>query len=122
MTWQVQIIFLKYNELSLNSVKTFREISIVYSPLCHNSIDTVFVCKGIVTSSRLKKRNDFNSPSLEDVGVRQGRFSATFNIINQLFISLVTCRGITRIHRSPSRPRPSMRPTAALINIHEHLI
>ena len=31
-------------------------------------------------------------------------------------------RGITRIHRSPSRPRPSMRPTAAFINIHEHLI
>ena len=32
------------------------------------------------------------------------------------------CRGIKRIHRSPSRPRPSMRPTAAFINIHEHLI
>ena len=32
------------------------------------------------------------------------------------------CRGITRIHRSPSRPRPSVRPTAVLINIHEHLI
>ena len=32
------------------------------------------------------------------------------------------CRGITRIHQSPSRPRPSMRPTAAFINIHEHLI
>ena len=32
------------------------------------------------------------------------------------------CRGITPIHRSPSRPRPSTRPTAALINIHEHLI
>ena len=32
------------------------------------------------------------------------------------------CRGITQIHRSPSRPRPSMRPTAAFINIHEHLI
>ena len=30
--------------------------------------------------------------------------------------------GITRIHRSPSRPRPSMRLTAAFINIHEHLI
>ena len=34
----------------------------------------------------------------------------------------IDCRGITRIHRSPSRPRPSMRPTAAFINIHEHLI
>ena len=33
-----------------------------------------------------------------------------------------SCRGITRIHRSPSRPRPSVRPTAALINIHEHPI
>ena len=32
------------------------------------------------------------------------------------------CRGITRIHRSPSRPRPAVRPTAVLINIHEHLI
>ena len=32
------------------------------------------------------------------------------------------CRGITRIHRLPSRPRPSIRPTAAFINIHEHLI
>ena len=32
------------------------------------------------------------------------------------------CRGITQIHRSPSRPRPSVRPTAILINIHEHLI
>ena len=32
------------------------------------------------------------------------------------------CRGITRIHRSPSRPRPAVRPTAILINIHEHLI
>ena len=32
------------------------------------------------------------------------------------------CQGITRIHRSPSRPRPSVRPTAALINIHEHPI
>ena len=32
------------------------------------------------------------------------------------------CRGITRIHRSPSRLRPSMRPTATFINIHEHLI
>ena len=32
------------------------------------------------------------------------------------------CRGITRIHRSPSRPRHSVRPTADLINIHEHLI
>ena len=32
------------------------------------------------------------------------------------------CRGIMRIHRSPSRPGPSVRPTAALINIHEHLI
>ena len=30
------------------------------------------------------------------------------------------CRGITRIHRSPSRPRPAVRPTAAFINIHEH--
>ena len=30
------------------------------------------------------------------------------------------CRGITRIHRSPSRPRPAIRPTAAFINIHEH--
>ena len=27
------------------------------------------------------------------------------------------CRGITRIHRSPSRPRPSSRLTATLINI-----
>ena len=36
--------------------------------------------------------------------------------------ALRPCRGITRIHRSPSRPRPSMRPTAAFINIHEHLI
>ena len=32
------------------------------------------------------------------------------------------CRGITRIHRLPSRPRPAVRPTAVLINIHEHLI
>ena len=32
------------------------------------------------------------------------------------------CRGIMRIHRSPSRPRPSVRLTAALINIHEHPI
>ena len=32
------------------------------------------------------------------------------------------CWGITWIHRSPSRPRPSMRLTAAFINIHEHLI
>ena len=32
------------------------------------------------------------------------------------------CRGITRIHQSPSRPRPAVRPTAILINIHEHLI
>ena len=32
---------------------------------------------------------------------------------------LVRCRGITRIHRSPSRPRPAVRPTAAFINIHE---
>ena len=30
------------------------------------------------------------------------------------------CRGITRIHRSPSRPRPAVRLTAVLINIHEH--
>ena len=30
------------------------------------------------------------------------------------------CRGITRIHQSPSRPRPAVRPTAAFINIHEH--
>ena len=30
------------------------------------------------------------------------------------------CRGITQIHRSPSRPRPAVRPTAAFINIHEH--
>ena len=36
--------------------------------------------------------------------------------------NLLHCRGITRIHRSPSRPRPSMRPTAAFINIHEHRI
>ena len=34
----------------------------------------------------------------------------------------VKCRGIMRIHRSPSRPRPAVRPTAVLINIHEHLI
>ena len=32
------------------------------------------------------------------------------------------CRGITPIHRSPSRPRLSSRPTANVINIHEHLI
>ena len=32
------------------------------------------------------------------------------------------CRGIMLIHRSPSRPRPSMRLTATFINIHEHLI
>ena len=37
-------------------------------------------------------------------------------------ISHRVCRGITQIHRSPSRPRPSVRPTAVLINIHEHLI
>ena len=30
------------------------------------------------------------------------------------------CRGITWIHRSPSRPRPAVRPTATFINIHEH--
>ena len=30
------------------------------------------------------------------------------------------CQGITRIHRSPSRPRHSVRPTAALINIYEN--
>ena len=47
-------------------------------------------------------------------------------IINEVKISLKTyndsdgCRGITRIHRSPSRPRPSVRPTASVINIHEH--
>ena len=35
-------------------------------------------------------------------------------------ISGEMCRGITRIHRSPSRPRPAVRPTAAFINIHEH--
>ena len=34
----------------------------------------------------------------------------------------VGCQGITWIHRSPSRPRPAIRPTAILINIHEHLI
>ena len=33
-----------------------------------------------------------------------------------------TCRGMTRIHRSPSRLRPSSRPTATLINIYEPLI
>ena len=32
------------------------------------------------------------------------------------------CRGIMRIHQSPSRLRPSMRQTAAFINIHEYLI
>ena len=32
------------------------------------------------------------------------------------------CRGITPIHRSPSRPRLSSRLTADVINIHEHLI
>ena len=32
------------------------------------------------------------------------------------------CWGITQIHRSPSRLRPSVRLTAILINIHEHLI
>ena len=32
------------------------------------------------------------------------------------------CRGIMWIHRSPSRLRPSIRLTAVLINIHEHLI
>ena len=35
-------------------------------------------------------------------------------------IAVQNCRGITRIHRSPSRPRPAVRPTAILINIHEH--
>ena len=34
----------------------------------------------------------------------------------------VDCRGIMRIHRSPSRLRTSVRLTAILINIHEHLI
>ena len=42
--------------------------------------------------------------------------------LSQLSCDLFNCRGITRIHRSLSRPRPSMRPTATLINIHEHLI
>ena len=32
------------------------------------------------------------------------------------------CWGIKQIHQSPSRPRPSVRPTVTLINIHEHLI
>ena len=32
------------------------------------------------------------------------------------------CRGITWIHRLLSRPRPSIRLTAAVINIHEHPI
>ena len=40
-------------------------------------------------------------------------------INNEIFQN---CRGITWIHRSPSRPRPSVRLTAILINIHEHLI
>ena len=39
-----------------------------------------------------------------------------------IVISSGGCRGITRIHRSPSRPRPAVRPTAVLINIHEHRI
>ena len=39
-----------------------------------------------------------------------------------LGLGFLFCRGITRIHRSPSRPRPAVRPTAVLINIHEHLI
>ena len=47
------------------------------------------------------------------------------NIVNDSFADkphsfLVLCRGITRIHRSPSRLRPAVRPTAAFINIHEH--
>ena len=43
-------------------------------------------------------------------------------IIRDALIIGCSCRGITRIHRSPSRPRPAVRPTAVLINIHEHLI
>ena len=55
-----------------------------------------------------KKNNDTLKPKIDDVvkGKKRDRI----------------CRGIMRIHRSPSRPRPSVRPTAALINIHEHLI
>ena len=43
-------------------------------------------------------------------------------VVNSNSTLAVQCRGITWIHRSPSRPRPFVRPTAALINIHEHLI
>ena len=46
-------------------------------------------------------------------------------ILRKLWVGMcwcVLCRGITRIHQSPSRPRPAVRPTAVLINIHEHLI
>ena len=50
-----------------------------------------------------------------------------YYIVVYLFKAMSTkaggsCRGITWIHRSPSRPRPAVRPTAVLINIHEHLI
>ena len=49
-------------------------------------------------------------------------YLSSFNLILFLFWDFRSrnCRGITRIHRSPSRPRPSMRPTADVINIHEH--
>ena len=43
-------------------------------------------------------------------------------MLHSLIKKLDECRGITRIHRSPSRPRPSVRPTAKVINIHEHPI
>ena len=54
---------------------------------------------------------------VEDVEDR----SNTHKGCNAMYVEDV-CRGITRIHRSPSRPRHSVRPTADLINIHEHLI
>ena len=46
----------------------------------------------------------------------------TVRILLKCILVNIYCRGITWIHRSPSRPRPSMRLTAAFINIHEHLI
>ena len=52
----------------------------------------------------------------------KAQMSRFHNWVNHVMKPCAFCRGITRIHRSPSRPRPAVRPTAVLINIHEHLI
>ena len=93
-----------------------RNMRFLMLPMCFPRPESMSQGDITVWTNWIREETDEIMKQLEEERDSRSDPDDTFNCTaNGVF-----CQGITWIQRSPSRPRPSIRPTAAFINIYEH--